>query len=203
MTASRTSLRSAGRGTARRPRARTQGRADRRAPGINRAVRADPSAMSSSAWTRRATTRSPTGRLPWERSPMSARPAAGGSSYDQSFSSRAGRPRQCFPRCGGVGGRGDWTTRSERRALGRRHRSIPPVSGLSLTKQPEEESEEGSKEERVAQRPHLPRPVAAVPPQPPADAPSSSPLTGILRSPLDSRNRTFGRCSEMFPPRLD
>jgi hypothetical protein len=71
-------------------------------------------------------------------------------------------------------------------------------SGLRPMARPDpvKESEEGSKEERVAQRPQLPRPVTAVPPQPPADAPSSSRLTGILRSPLDSCNRTFGRCSQ-------
>jgi len=88
------------------------------------------------------------------------------------------------------------STQLENHASGesrKRHRS----SGLRPMARPDrEESEEGSKEERVAQRPQLPRPVTAVPPQPPADAPSSSRLTGILRSPLDSRNRTFGPCSQ-------
>jgi len=69
-------------------------------------------------------------------------------------------------------------------------------SGLRPMARPDpvKESEEGSKEERVAQRPQLRRPAAAVPPQPPADAPSSSRLSLAFFAPL--RIQAIGHSAE-------
>ena len=75
--------------------------------------------------------------------------------------------------------------------------NLPPDSGLSLVEVAEVKRERGGEQGRVCRAgPQLPRPAAAVPQDgPPAEAPSSSRLTGILRSLSDTRNRTFGRDS--------
>jgi hypothetical protein len=75
---------------------------------------------------------------------------------------------------------------------------FPPDSGLFHARgsRGERRSEAGS---RAPSRPKK----ANSPAGPRVEAPSSSRLTGILRSPSDSRNGTSGRGSAAFQPRLE
>jgi hypothetical protein len=104
----------------------------------------------------------------------------------------------------GVRGGGDWIAEAGASALASASSQLRVTPASLIEAAGVEESEEGSKGKTSL-------PTAATPsagwliPQdwPPAEAPTSSRLTGILRPGSDSRNATIGRGSSAFQPRLE
>ena len=63
--------------------------------------------------------------------------------------------RQCFPRCGGVRGGGDWTVRSELRRWRWPHQPVPLTPASPRESGGERRSEAGSRSEALSQWPQL------------------------------------------------